>query len=96
MLLKEPYFMKNREWYWIDENSNDVAEYKLTDKAPEKAKESYKEFYSVGAFSGYPPYDWWRNWSRHSGIQKTCGWRQVAPTRLNRYTHKKTGWKAHF
>lgn len=55
MLLKEPYFMKNREWYWIDENSNDVAEYKLTDKAPKKAKESYKEFYSMSVASGYPP-----------------------------------------
>ena len=45
MLLKEPYFMKNREWYWHDEDSVDEIECKLTDKAPEEAKKSYKEFY---------------------------------------------------
>ena len=45
MLLKEPYFMKNREWYWYDEDSVDEIECKLTDKAPEEAKKSYKEFY---------------------------------------------------
>ena len=39
----EPYFMKNQAWYYFDE---DEFCYKLTDLAPEKAKESYKEFYS--------------------------------------------------
>ena len=34
-----PYFMTNKEWYYYDE-------YKLTDKAPKKAIESYKEYYS--------------------------------------------------
>lgn len=42
MTNKEPYFMSNEEWFYFDEK--DFC-YKLTDKAPEKAKESYKEFY---------------------------------------------------
>lgn len=42
MTLEEPYFMKNKEWYYFDEEK---FRYMLTDKAPEKAKESYKEFY---------------------------------------------------
>lgn len=37
-----PYFMKNKEWYYYDEQEEI---YKLTDKAPLKAIESYKEFY---------------------------------------------------
>ena len=40
---KEPYFMTNSEWYYYDE---DTGRYKLTDKAPVKARNSYKEFYS--------------------------------------------------
>ena len=42
--LAEPYFMKNEEWYYHDEEE---MVYKLTDKAPEKAKQSYKEFYKT-------------------------------------------------
>lgn len=42
-MQEEPYFMTNKEWYYIDEEE---FCYKLTDKAPEKAKISYKEFYS--------------------------------------------------
>lgn len=41
-MLPEPYFMKNKEWYYFDE---EAFMYKLTDKAPKKAQESYKEFY---------------------------------------------------
>lgn len=37
-----PYFMQNKEWYYFDEEN---FCYKLTDKAPPKAIESYKEFY---------------------------------------------------
>lgn len=37
-----PYFMKNKEWYYYD---MDTGYYKLTDKAPKKAIESYKKFY---------------------------------------------------
>ena len=44
MLLEKPYFKENREWYWYDENSTDEIECKLTDKAPEEAKKSYKEY----------------------------------------------------
>lgn len=41
-MLKEPYFLKNEEWYYFDERN---FCYKLTDKATEKAKQSYKDFY---------------------------------------------------
>lgn len=42
----EPYFMKNPEWYYFDAEE---WKYKLTDKATEKAKKSYKEFYEEEA-----------------------------------------------
>jgi len=38
-----PYFMTNKEWFYFDEKE---FCFKLTKLAPEKAKESYKEFYS--------------------------------------------------
>lgn len=43
MRIEKPYFMNNPEWYYFEE---DEFRYKLTDKAPEEAKKSYKEFYS--------------------------------------------------
>lgn len=53
MIIDEmPYFLNNKEWYW--KSSGEIG-YKLTDKAPTKAKESYKEFYSVCVFEDYPP-----------------------------------------
>lgn len=42
MRVPIPYFMKNKEWYYFDE---DDFMYKLTDKAPEEAKKSYNEYY---------------------------------------------------
>ena len=42
--LEKPYFMENDEWYYFDE---DAFKYVLTDKAPEKAVESYKEYYKL-------------------------------------------------
>lgn len=39
-----PYFMKNPKWYYHD--AKEFC-YKLTDEAPPKAVESYKEFYEV-------------------------------------------------
>ena len=39
-----PYFMTNEEWYYYDETEEI---YKLTDKATEKAKESYSLYYSI-------------------------------------------------
>lgn len=43
MIIRElPYFLKNKEWYWTIPGKTG---YKLTDKAPEEAKTSYKEFY---------------------------------------------------
>ena len=56
-----PYFLKNEEWYTIDENDDDRG-YKLTDKAPQEAIDSYNEFYGTDlelsgeakdAFAGY-------------------------------------------
>lgn len=43
MQPEKPYFLTNPAWYYFDE---DEFCYKLTDKAPKKAIESYKEFYS--------------------------------------------------
>ena len=40
--VPEPYFMTNEEWYYFDDEE---FMYKLTDAAPEKAVESYEEFY---------------------------------------------------
>lgn len=44
MILEEPYFMKNPEWYKYDEKN---YKYILTDKAPEEAKKSYEEYYKL-------------------------------------------------
>lgn len=40
--LDRPYFMENKDWYYYDE---EAGIFKLTDKAPQKAIESYEEFY---------------------------------------------------
>ena len=42
MIQVEPYFMTNEEWYYYD---YEKSEYRLTDKAPQKAIDSYNEFY---------------------------------------------------
>ena len=42
MTYDEPYFMSNKDWYYYDPNE---LKYKLTDKAPPEAIESYEEFY---------------------------------------------------
>lgn len=39
----EPYFMKDKSWYFFDE---DNWIYKLTDKATDEAKKSYEDFYA--------------------------------------------------
>lgn len=45
MTIKEqPYFMSNKDWYYFDESK---CCYKLTAAAPEKASQSYKEFYNA-------------------------------------------------
>ena len=43
MTREKPVFMSNKEWFYFDE---DKMQYFLTEKATEKAKKSYKEFYS--------------------------------------------------
>lgn len=44
-----PYFMENEEWYYFDEKK---WRYFLTDKAPQKAIDSYNEFYDSEAKDG--------------------------------------------
>ena len=39
----EPYFMKNKDWYYFDKEE---WCYKLTDKATKEAIESYNKFYN--------------------------------------------------
>lgn len=41
MIQDKPYFMENKEWYEFDFQKR---MYVLTDKAPDKAKESYKKW----------------------------------------------------
>lgn len=44
MTLDKPFFMSNADWYYFDEEE---WKYKLTDKAPQKAIDSYNEFYKM-------------------------------------------------
>ena len=39
-----PFFLTNDEWYVVDPDDDDYG-YKLTDKAPQEAIDSYNEFY---------------------------------------------------
>lgn len=39
--IQQPYFYKNKEWYYYDDDDEECP-IKLTEKAPEKAKESYR------------------------------------------------------
>ena len=47
MRVPEPYFMKNKEWYYYDEEEHIL---KLTEKATRKAKKSYENFYKEVEF----------------------------------------------
>ena len=44
MLIEQPYFLNNKEWYYYDEKNKC---YKLTNKAPKEAIESYKKYYKT-------------------------------------------------
>ena len=44
VLVEKPYFLTNKKWFKYDKKSK---KYILTDKAPEKAQESYEEFYKL-------------------------------------------------
>lgn len=37
---KKPYFMSNKDWYYVDDN----WQIRIKKDAPEKAKESYREW----------------------------------------------------
>jgi len=41
---EEPLFMKNSEWFTFDE---ETWMYKLTEKAPQEAIDSYNEYYET-------------------------------------------------
>ena len=43
MTIEKPFFMTNKERFYFDD---DKMQYFLTEKATEKAKKSYEEFYS--------------------------------------------------
>lgn len=45
-MIKQSYliFLQNKEWYYWDSKE---WKYKLTNKAPKEAIESYKEFYKI-------------------------------------------------
>lgn len=43
-MLDRPYFMENEKWYYFDAED---FKFKLTEEAPQKAVESYKEFYEA-------------------------------------------------
>ena len=45
MLLKAPYFLEDPKWYTFVPDRNPA--YELTDKAPKKARESYKKYYAL-------------------------------------------------
>lgn len=42
-MVDRPYFMDNKDWYKFDFKKK---QYVLTDKAPEKAEQSLKEYYA--------------------------------------------------
>lgn len=48
-MMDKPYFMKNKEWFYFDVEE---FKYKLTEKAPQEAVDSYEEFYSSEAKKG--------------------------------------------
>lgn len=39
----KPFFMNNPDWYYFDE---DDWKYRLTDRAPREARDSYEDFYA--------------------------------------------------
>lgn len=39
-----PYFLTNKDWYYYD---MDTGRYKLTNKAPQKAIDSYNKYYNL-------------------------------------------------
>ena len=41
-MLNEPYFVTNEDWWYYDVDEGIM---KLTDKAPQKAIDSYNEYY---------------------------------------------------
>ena len=51
MMIEPPYFLKNKEWYVENKGvpkflgGKIIRKYKLTNKAPQKAIDSYNEYY---------------------------------------------------
>ena len=59
MLLERPYFLKNKEWYTVNEGTPKflggtvTRRYSLTPNAPKEAISSHKEFYREIEHDGY-------------------------------------------
>lgn len=43
-MMEEPYFLKNKEWYTEYRDGRGRLKFKLTDKAPKEALESYDKY----------------------------------------------------
>lgn len=56
-MKERPFFMKNKEWYYFD-NNDPTRGIKLTDKAPPKAIKSYKEFYKADIYIDENGVEW--------------------------------------
>lgn len=44
-MMDMPYFLENEEWYKEYRDERGRLKFKLTDKAPQKAVDSYNEYY---------------------------------------------------
>ena len=44
-MMDMPYFLENEEWYTEHTDERGRLKFKLTDKAPQKAVDSYNEYY---------------------------------------------------
>ncbi len=56
-MKERPFFMKNKEWYYFD-NNDQTRGIKLTDKAPPKAIKSYEEFYKADIYIDENGVEW--------------------------------------
>lgn len=43
-MLREPYFLKNPEWFVERRDEEGNVDYELTERAPEEAVKSFKEY----------------------------------------------------
>ncbi|MBS6626374.1 MAG: hypothetical protein KH274_02760 [Veillonella sp. oral taxon 780] len=46
-MMDMPYFLENEEWYTEHRDERGRLKFKLTEKAPKKAIDSYKEYHEM-------------------------------------------------